>query len=331
MVRIDSTLDLLWQLGYLVIITTLMISQARVVQGRWTPSGFLGKIWHYETEALHFCYGGLLSGYVVFYFKSTSFSRSLVFFALIAVLMILNEMPQIRKWGAMLRLGLYSFCVVSYLNYLFPVLIGRMGWMIFFLGWIVACVVTHFVIKAVVRYEADPPRAFSRLSISPTAVLLLILALYSFKLIPPVPLSLRHLGVYRAVEKEGNHYRLFTRQTPWYRFWDTDSRRFPARPGDPVYAFISVFGPRRFSHTIYIRWSTWNAAGNKWATSDRFPMPLTGGRDDGFRGSMKKENYALGRWRIDIETEDGRVLGSRVFDIESDTSTGERALSVRET
>ncbi len=326
MVRIDSTLDLLWQLGYMVVITVLMIAQIRLAQGRWAPTGRIAKYWTYETEALHFCYGGLLSGFIIFYFKSTSFSRSLVFLTLTAVLMIGNEMPQVRKWGTHLRLGLYAFCVVSYLNYLLPVLIGRMGWPVFLLGWTLACALTFLVMKALARTAENPPAAFKRFSASPAVVLALILALYSLKLIPPVPLSLRHLGIYRSVEKEGNRYRLVSRRTPWTRFWETDNLFFPARPGDEIYSFVSVFGPRRFTHNIYIRWSVWNPDRKEWLTSDRFPIALTGGRSEGFRGSMKKQNYTPGRWRVEVETEDERVLGSRTFHVEEDLSTGERKM-----
>jgi hypothetical protein len=329
MVRIDCALDLVWQFVYLVVITALMIAQIRHAQGRWTPTGLIAKFWHHETEALHFCYGGLLSGYIIFYFKSTSFSRSLVFLTLIAALMVLNEMPQVRRWGALMRLGLYAFCVVSYLNYLLPVLIGRMGWLIFLGAWLLAGIVTYYVIKAVVRYAENPPRMFRRLSWSPGGVLVLILALYFFKLIPPVPLSLRHLGIYRAVEKVGDHYSLTYRQPPWYEFWETDNRVFPARPGDQIFSFISVFAPRRFSHRIFIKWSKWEPRRNTWLVSDRLPIALTGGRNDGFRGFLRKENYDAGRWKVDVETDDERVLGTKTFWVEEDSSTGDRRLKER--
>jgi len=329
MVRIDSTLDLLWQFGYLCIITTLMIAQARMSQGRWIPAGIAARLWHYETEALHFCYGGLLSGYVIFYFKSTSFSRSLVFLTLIAILLLANEMPQVRRWGELMRLGLYAFCVASYLNYLLPVLIGRMGWAVFLLAWVLAGALTFGVMKAVVRGAENPRRLFQRLSASPAGVLLLLLALYGLKLIPPVPLSLRHLGIYRDVSRVGDRYRLAYRQPPWFRFWQTDNRVFPARTEDPLYCFISVFGPRRFSHRIFVHWSKWDPIKKIWLTSDRLPMSLTGGRKEGFRGFTKKENYEAGRWRVEVETEDERVLGSRTFWVEEDLAATERHFRTR--
>src|SRR5688500_5427154 len=55
MQRIDAWLDLAFQLAYLTGLTILLIAHDRR--------------WRYHTEVLHFLYGGLLSAYVVLYFR----------------------------------------------------------------------------------------------------------------------------------------------------------------------------------------------------------------------------------------------------------------------
>ena len=167
------------------------------------------------------------------------------------------------------------------------------------------------------------------LSVSPAAILVLIFILYGLKLIPPVPLSVRHMGIYRGIEREGDRYRLLERKAPWHHFWQTDDRVFLARPGDSLVFFFRVFGPRRFTHQIYIHWSTWEPRTKKWLTSDRVPVPMNGGREEGYRGFIKKDNYVAGRWRVEVETEDERVLGADSFEVVEDSSTDERQFKFR--
>jgi hypothetical protein len=51
-----------------------------------------------------------------------------------------------------------------------------------------------------------------------------------------------------------------------------------------------------------------------------------GGREEGYRGVTKKNNFAPGDWRVQIETRDGREVGRITFTIELDESTSEREL-----
>ncbi len=324
MVRVDSVADLALETIYLLAITFLIVWQTRYALGLWVPRGRMEKLWEYESEAIHFFYGGLLSANVIFYFKSTTFSRSVFFFALVVLLMVANEMPQVRKAGHAMRLGLYTFCVVSFFNYLIPVIVGRMGGLIFSVGWIVAAIISAILVEYLAKLAPDRRRARWRYGWSPASIMIIVAALYAAKLIPPVPLSMQYAGIFQNVIKDGDKFRLVYEKPSWYTFWRKDNRHFHARPGDQIFCFTRVFAPRHFTHQIYVAWFKKNEVTGEWMSSDRIPLAIFGGREDGFRGYTVKSNYEPGVWRVDIETEDGRTLGGVKLEVTPDNSTEPR-------
>ena len=58
---------------------------------------------------------------------------------------------------------------------------------------------------------------------------------------------------------------------------------------------------------INIRW-VYDHPKMGWTSSDVIPLTVTGGREQGFRGSAYKSNWRVGDWRVEVETEDGRTF-----------------------
>jgi hypothetical protein len=310
MQRIDAWLDLAFQLAYLGGLTALLV--------------FHDRKWPYHVEVLHFLYGGLLSAYVVLYFRSSTFARPLIFLVLLVTVMVVNEVPRVRSAGHRLRLGIYALCVLSFLAYFIPILVGRMGGWVFLLSLIVSGAIVWVVTRFLTEPGPERRRARLRLFAPAAGVLAAIAVLYALRLIPPVPLSVQFQGIYHRVERDARGYAL-TYDPPAWAPWRRDSRPFERRSGDRVYYFARVFAPTGFSHRVLIRWEVYDERREQWLTTDRIPFNVVGGRAEGFRGWAVKANIAPGRWRVTAETDDGRAIGTISFTVQDDEETGERA------
>ena len=309
MQRIDAWTDLAFQLAYLIGLTALLV--------------FHERNWSYHVEVLHFLYGGLLSAYVVLYFRSSTFARPLVFLVLLVGVMVVNEVPTVRSAGHRLRLGIYAFCVLSFLTYFIPILIGRIGGWVFVASLIVSGAIVWVVTRFLTTPGPDRRAARLRLFAPAAGVLVTIAVLYVLRLIPPVPLSVQFQGIYHRVERDAQGYTL-TYEPPTWAPWRRDSRPFELRNGDRVHYFARVFAPTGFSHRVMIRWEVYDERREVWLTTDRIPFNIVGGRAEGFRGWAVKSNIGPGRWRVTAETDDGRAMGTISFTVLEDERTDER-------
>jgi len=321
--RIDAWTDLFIQMLYLAALTMMLVYQHREARGQWKPPAFILRPWAYNVEVLHFFYGGLLSAYVVLYLKSSTLARPLIFFLLLVALMFFNEMPQVRSAGYRLRLGLYAFCVISFLNYFVPILVGRISGWVFLLALGASAGVVWLVADRLAAKEAERKTVRARLFTPALLVCVLIGVLYVLRLIPPVPLSVRFQGIYHDVHRDGDSFALTYEKPPIYQFWRSDSRPFRKRPGDRLHYFLRVFAPTRFQHEVFARWE-YKDAGQGWHTRDRVRLPIVGGRAEGFRSYAVKSNFEPGRWRVTAETEDGRAMATLTFTVTQDDATTER-------
>lgn len=319
--RIDAWLDLTLQALYLSAITVLIALQEASRLGRWRPPERWTRAWEYNIDALHFFYGGLLSAYAVFYGKSTTGLGSMSFLGLVVLLMLANEMPQVQRAGRRLRLGLHAFCALSFLNYLLPVLLGRMGALVFTLALLLAAAMSAALVWILRRWSGTDEEPWA-LGAPAGAILVLVAALYALHLIPPVPLSLRYAGIFHEVRRDGAGFSLSYQKPPWHAFWRTDDRVFRARAGDKLACFVRIFAPTRFTHKVFLHWQ--HKDGWSWKSSDRIALPVQGGRGEGYRGWAEKAKHRPGRWRVLVETEDGRVIGKTSFKVVEDARSDAR-------
>lgn len=315
--RIDSRASLIQQAVYLLVILGLLSAEVREGRAKIEVNHpFLAKIWHYREEAMHFLLGGLLSSFTLFYFRSSSFVGSFVFFVIIAGCLVGNEFAVVRKLGLALRTVLFSICVTSYLFCVVPIVWHSIGFWPF-LASLSLSGAGFAAVYGLLLVKLNEPGVLRRQVVLPYAgVLVAFLGLYLLKLVPPIPLSLTHIGIYRGVERVPGGYKI-SYAKPFWRFWETGDQTFRYRKGERIYCFFSVFSPGGFRDSVKVRWLHKDEK-HGWQPSDAVPVAIAGGRDEGWRGFAYKANYQPGDWQVRIETKDEREIGRIYLYVEPD-------------
>ncbi len=324
--RIDDLLNLVQQAVYLLLLGTLLVVEIKLKIGALTLSPRAKNFWEYHDLFVHFLFGSLLSAYTIFYYTSASALTSFFFILLLAGLMLANEVPQIQRLGLPVRVILYTICLLSYFAFFYPILLGHVGFVPFWLGIVSSILVSGFVWQGNFRGREGNQVLKKHVLFPSLAVHLLFLVGYYSSLIPPVPVAVKKIGIYYDVLKQEGKYLGKHQQSAW-RFWENGSQEFWARPGDKVYVLLSIFSPARFEDKIFLRWY-FDDPKRGWFLEDTIPLSILGGRDEGFRGFASKQYYRVGSWRVVVETSDGREVGRISLRIAEDTSAGERTFKI---
>ena len=265
---------------------------------------------------MQFLLGGLLSSYVVFYFKSVSWSQTQFFFILLVALLVGNEFLHHRLGNPQLLATLFFFCAFSFLAFFLPIVLARVGTGVFLLSGVLSLGLALFVFALAFPVRAAGWfRKMAPVSACVAITYVLLNAFYFANLIPPVPLALKGAGMYHLVRKTADGYEVHYVAPPAYRFWKKWDDPFLLTPGESAYCFTSIFAPRRIRVPVHHEWRRYQP-GTGWVTTDRIAFAISGGREGGYRGFSNKRLVAPGRWRVEVATEDGAILGRIDFTVE---------------
>lgn len=332
--RIDNVALLIHQALYLVLTSLLIAWDHRIfVEGKEPTGKILGRIASYRLWVMHFFLGTLLNAFMVFYFKASSGIWAFIFIGALCAVMIANELPRFRKRGPIVRVGLLSFATTSYLAYMLPIALGYLHWALFLTSVIVGSAATVGLWKLYLRITHDPNWTFKRAVAPGLAVQALLLALYFLHVVPPVPLSLKYIGIFSDVQRQMNEKSLeyhcaYTPAGTW-KFWQRDGTDFVFReplegqPKTRAYAFVAIFAPRGFNDTLSFNWEYedpkrgWISRGSSSHALGRGQQ----GRDEGFRTFAYTTLAGPGTHRVIIRSSDGREIGSKTFEAVKDTAT----------
>jgi hypothetical protein len=315
--RIDRLQDNLLLLIYLLLLGVLIVLTGRLgiepAPGQEQLAAFspfarwMLRARPYYPMAVQFLLGGLFSAYAIFYSRSATLSSTAIFFALLVVLLVGNEFLHDRLSSLRLLMSLYALVCFAFFTFFLPVMTGLMNAAIFLVGAGLSAAVTFRVVQLIYHNNADrSKREAVGVTVPAFALIGLLVGFYFLNWIPPVPLSLKSGGIYHEVKKSGDRFELsFERQ--WYQVWKRSDDTFPA--DEPIYCFTAVFAPVDLNTTIYHHWYFRPNSDKPFTHADRIPIKINGGREGGYRAYTFKQRLDPGDWRVDVETENGRIIG----------------------
>jgi hypothetical protein len=295
-------------LFYLMALAIMIFFTLRRQSGRNLPN------WAYRLEpnflwAMQFAFGGLFSSYVIFYFKSASWTRTQFFFLILVCLLVGNEFLNHRLRNPKLLATLYSFCLLSFLAFFLPIIFASVKPVLF----LIAGALSLLISTAVFALSFPNDRGDWHLKMGPVLVCILTVCLslnllYFAHLIPPVPLALKTAGIYHGISKTAAGYEVQYVRPPFYRFWRRYDNPYYLASGEAVCCFTAIFAPRKIQVRVRHIWSRY-AKSAGWLVTDRMEYEISGGREGGFRWFTRKRLVTPGEWRVEVETDRGQVLG----------------------
>lgn len=315
--RVDQLLDNLILFSYVLLaMLGMLLMYAGVAQK--LPERIALFTRKYSPYLIQYAFGGLLSGMLIFYGRSGTLYDSWPFLLLILVVIYGNETIHERAQRLVFSLAIFFVGLFAYTVLIVPVFTGYMGPWVFLGSGILALVIMHWFVWLLRLVIPNFIALHLRIVVLTIGLIYMSFNfLYFTNVIPPIPLSLKDVGIYHSVVKfENNRYQLTYEKPKWWEFYQNSDSTFHYSAGDNIYCFASVFAPTRISTDIYHRWEWYDPTSREWREHGRFSYPIEGGRDNGYRGYTLIKNYSDGLWRCTVETERGQVIGRETFTIE---------------
>jgi hypothetical protein len=276
---------------------------------------------------LQFSFGGLASNFLILYGKSGTLTASALFIGFLIALIFGNEYLRNRYAQLRFNVGVYYLLILTYCVIAVPVFITHTigTWVFLLSGFISLGVIAGFlaILWSIVFRSKEVSKLFAVATIV-LSIFLIFNALYFLNIIPPVPLSLKDVGVYHSLLKrsDGNYVALYE-AAPWWQFWRDTNATYTLGAGASAFCFSSVFAPTNLETPIYHEWEKFNDASGAWELEARIAFPIAGGRSDGYRGYSVKSALTPGQWRCNVETERGALIGRSAFVVVEATTSPE--------
>ena len=201
--RIDNVSDNLIIALYLILLGILIILTQRSAQNR-LEKALLVKYSVWYPTAMQFFLGGLFSAYVVFYFKSASFTKTAIFLGLLVILLVANEFLKHKLTNTYLLFSLYFLASFSFFIFFIPVITGYMNAFTFIAGSLAGLLLPFALIRYMFRKSLFPAKSDYQKHLGLVGGLfLLMMFFYLMNMIPPGQLNAFKMSLSTTTNRYG--------------------------------------------------------------------------------------------------------------------------------
>ncbi len=268
---------------------------------------------------LQFCFGGLANNMLILYGKSGTLGGDLFFVGCLGAFALGNEFLKGRYEQLRFNVAIYYFLLLTYCIIAVPTfLLHSIGTFVFLLSCLISVLLIAAFLCVLFLYVFKKREKQQMIEVAGVlcAILFVFNGLYFFNIIPPVPLSLKQIGIYHSLSRDtqepGKLFSATYEKPAWYVFWRDTSSTYTFNPGEEAYCFSAVFAPGALSAPIVHQWERYDEMSGGWKVQSTYLFSINGGRAEGYRGFSTKQ-LSAGRWRCDVETKKGQLIGRLSF------------------
>jgi hypothetical protein len=321
--RVDRFIENLWVGMHLLIVAVCIVFINRAENEETDPVASAAdpsKLHFWLVNILQFFFGGLLSTFIVFYVRGSVIAVAWPFFMILLVAFIANE--SFKKHYARTDFQISFFFLSTYLFLIFfvPVLFHSIGPIIFLISGGFAIVILLIFIWILKKFTREGfKKGKDALYTSVISIYLVVNGFYFLHIIPPLPLSIQGSGIYHSVARQADgNYSVTTEDSTFIARLLEYVSEYPdyhTVAGMPAYAYSAVYSPGSFDTTIIHEWQKYDSGTKKWVTANKVVLPVIGGRDEGYRTYSVNTGLTEGRWRVNVTTPNGQLIGRMAFTV----------------
>ena len=315
--RVDTLFENVWILAHLLVVAIFIILIHKT-EGAAGDEQNPSKKHFWYVNILQFFFGGILSTYLVFYFRSSDIFTTWPFIVLLVLAFWANESLKKHYVRFSFQVSLFFLSIYSFMIFLVPIVLHEISARVFLLsGFLSLGIISLFtlIVFHFIKNKKENSESKKMIVSLILAIFIVVNGLYFTNLIPPIPLSLKDAEVLHSISRntDGNYDATF--EDYGWKGYFMMYPDFHKVPGQPVYAYSAIFSPKGLNLNIIHEWQHYDQTKNKWITTNEITLSVVGGRDNGFRTYSSRSNLEEGKWRVNIKTKQGQTIGYLRFNI----------------